>query len=181
MAGDREITDMDEVRHSAEAHFKDLLAPLHCNFTATPLDGFRHLPMEYDTSQLYRAPSFEEVKEAVFSISGNSTPGPNGFSADFYQKCWSIVGKDVVDAVIQFFEGAYLSRSFTATSIVLIPKKENPICWADYRPISLCNVSNKIITKLIMAQLTPLLPDIIAPNQSGFIQGRLLSDSFLLA
>lgn len=87
----------------------------------------------------------------------------------------------MIGATEQFFNGAYLPRSITATTIVLIPKKTNPKAWTDYRPISLCNVTNKILTKILTGRLTPLLPLIIAPNQSGFIKGRLLSDNVLLA
>lgn len=86
-----------------------------------------------------------------------------------------------MEAVRQFFNGAFLPRSITATSIVLLPKKDNPEAWSDYRPISLCNVSNKIFTKILSEGLAPILPKVIAPNQSGFVKGRLLNDNVLLA
>ena len=117
----------------------------------------------------------------MFDISGDSTPGPDGFPATFFQSCWPCVSPDVVEAVREVFAGAYLPRSFTATSVVLLPKKKSPETWADFRPISLCNVTNKIITKIITSRLTPLLPLAISPNQSGFVKGRLLHDNVLLA
>ncbi|XP_042023084.1 uncharacterized protein LOC121770420 [Salvia splendens] len=79
------------------------------------------------------------------------------------------------------FLGAYLPRSITATNIVLILKKASPGTWADFRPISLCNVLNKIITKVLTARLGPFLPQVISPNQSGFVKGRLLHDNVLMA
>ncbi|XP_042016353.1 uncharacterized protein LOC121764387 [Salvia splendens] len=95
--------------------------------------------------------------------------------------CWDTVGRDVIAAVGDFFSGAFIPRSFTATMIVLVPKKPNPVTWRDFRLISLCNVTNKIITKILSSRLAPLLPLVVAPNQSGFIKGRLLSDNALLA
>ncbi|XP_041995759.1 uncharacterized protein LOC121745883 [Salvia splendens] len=77
--------------------------------------------------------------------------------------------------------GAFMPRSFTATMIILIPMKPNPVMWGGYRPISLCNVTNKIITKILASRLAPLLPLVIASNHSGFIKGRLLSDNALFA
>lgn len=74
-----------------------------------------------------------------------------------------------------------MPRSYTATTIISLPKKPNPATWSDFQPISLCNVTNKIITKLLTARLAPILPRILSPNQSGFVKGRLLSDNVLLA
>ncbi|XP_042051649.1 uncharacterized protein LOC121796962 [Salvia splendens] len=98
-----------------------------------------------------------------------------------FQHCWDIVGSNVIEAVGDFFSGAFMPRSFTATMIILILKKLNPVTWGDFRPISLCNVTNKIITKILASRLAPLLPLVIASNQSGFNKGRLLSDNALLA
>ncbi|XP_041999848.1 uncharacterized protein LOC121749336 [Salvia splendens] len=123
----------------------------------------------------------KEVRDAVFGISGDSVSGPDGFTSLFFQSCWDNVGRDVIATVGDFFSGAFMPRSFTATMIVLIPKKPNPVTWGDFRPISLCNVTSKINTKILASRLAPLLPLVIAPNQSGFIKGRLISDNALLA
>ncbi|XP_042065475.1 uncharacterized protein LOC121808986 [Salvia splendens] len=130
---------------------------------------------------------FEVLMEAFcvpsvlrWDTSGDSTPGPDGFTLTFFQKSWSIVGLDFTDAIDQFFKGAFLPRCITATTIVLLPKRENPAMWSDYRPISLCNVINKVITKILTARLSPLLPLVISPNQSGFVKDRLLNDNSLL-
>ncbi|XP_042067036.1 uncharacterized protein LOC121810304 [Salvia splendens] len=139
------------------------------------------LPDSVDQEALCSPPQDKEVRDAVFGISGDSVSGPNGFTSLFFQSCRDTVGRDVIAAVGDFFSGAFMPRSFTATMIVLIPKKPNSVTWGDFRPISLCNITNKIITKILASRLAPLLPLVIAPNQSGFIKGRLLSDNALLA
>ncbi|XP_070032139.1 uncharacterized protein [Nicotiana tomentosiformis] len=49
--------------------------------------------------KLCKFPSFEEVKHAVFTLSGDSASGPDGFTRLFYQHCWEIVGEDIFNMV----------------------------------------------------------------------------------
>ncbi|XP_042029874.1 uncharacterized protein LOC121776772 [Salvia splendens] len=176
-----ELTEDSAIQASAVEFYQNLLAPCNPVLTEPDLSLLHRLPPSESLAALPEPPDADEVKRAVFDISANSAPGPDGYSALFFQACWSIVGSDVVDAVRQFFGGAFLPRSFTATSIVLIPKKPIPESWGDYRPISLCNVINKVITKILSKRLAPLLPRVVASNQSGFVKGRLLNDNVLLA
>ncbi|KAL0287958.1 UNVERIFIED_CONTAM: hypothetical protein Sangu_2668400 [Sesamum angustifolium] len=84
-------------------------------------------------------------------------------------------------AVTDFFSGTPMPRSFTATSIILIPKNDSPQSWSEFKPISLCNVTNKILSKLLYNKISQALPDLISPSQSGFVPGRLIANNILLA
>ncbi|XP_075497854.1 uncharacterized protein LOC142535307 [Primulina tabacum] len=89
--------------------------------------------------------------------------------------------EDVFDAVLDFFRGSPLPQGFTATTITLIPKVMGAQAWSDFRPISLCNVTNKIISKLLYSRLKEVAERLVSWNQSGFVPGRVISDNILLA
>ena len=67
------------------------------------------------------------------------------------------------------------------TCIVLIPKVSHPSKLQEFRPISLCNVIYKVVSKCLVNRLRPLLQDIISPSQSAFIPGRMITDNALIA
>ncbi|KAL0284680.1 UNVERIFIED_CONTAM: hypothetical protein Sradi_7190700 [Sesamum radiatum] len=175
------LTDPIAIKDSAASFFQRLL-------TAEPvfpeeMDGEHSEDglTDEDRRSLCVMPTLEEVWEAVFSIDPDSVAGPNGFGAIFFHTCWEIIAEDVFGAVTEFFHGEKMPKGFTTTTISLIPKTASPTCWSEYRPISLCNVTNKICTKLMTIRLGHVLPKVISLSQSGFVPGRLLSDNVLLA
>jgi hypothetical protein len=74
-----------------------------------------------------------------------------------------------------------LPEFLNITSIALIPKVKSPTSVTDYRPISLYNVSYKLISKILANRLKKILPQIIFPVQSAFVLGRLITDNVLMA
>lgn len=109
------------------------------------------------------------------------SPGPDGFSACFYQRSWPIVKGEVCHAVLEFLNNDVFDRDINTTNICIIPKKKSPSRLVDYRPISLCNVIYKIIAKVLAIRMKKVLPHIISQTQSAFIPGRLITDNLLVA
>lgn len=79
-----------------------------------------------------------------------------------------------------FFDSGILPAKINETHIGLIPTIQNPQKVADYRPIALCNVYYKIISKLLNSRLQHLLPAIIFESQSTFVKGRAISDTVII-
>lgn len=79
-----------------------------------------------------------------------------------------------------FFSTGCLPDKINSTHVRLIPKIHAPKNVADYRPIALCNIYYKVISKLLSIRLKPILQDSISENQSAFIPGRAISDNVLI-
>lgn len=123
----------------------------------------------------------EEIADALFQIGPLKAPGPDGFPARFYQRNWATIKSDVVAAVKEFFHSGIMPEGANETAIVLIPKIDQPVELKDFRPISLCNVLYKIVSKCLVNRLRPILDELISVNQSAFVPGRLIMDNSLLA
>ncbi|XP_075074578.1 uncharacterized protein LOC142162156 [Nicotiana tabacum] len=142
-----------------------------------------HVPVIMNDEQnndLTRKPTMEEVKKAVFGLNGDSASGPDGFNGNFFHACWDIIGEDILQMVKAFFCGQELPKCVTYTNLVLLPKKKDVQTFSYFRPISLSNFTNKIISKVIHERLVDILPNVISDEQAGFVKGRNMVENVLL-
>ena len=108
-------------------------------------------------------------------------PSPDGMSPIFYKSFWHIVGNDVTAIVLKALNTGVVHESLNTTIITLISKTKHPKKVADFRPISLCNVIYKLISKVVVNRLKKFLAQTIPESQSAFLSGRLITDNILVA
>ena len=132
---------------------------------------------EDENENLLAIPSPEDIKATLFQMQDLKAPGPDGFPALFYKQLWTTIGNDVIEAMTSFFRLPLMPREVNRSLIVLIPKVSNPSFVNHFRPISLCNVVYKIISKLLTSKLRPLLEKIISLAQSAFITNRWITEN----
>ena len=134
-----------------------------------------------DAESLKLPVAVSEIEEVIKASNPNKAPGPDGFNAHFFKVFWPIIGNDVCEAITDFFKhGQMLNRS-KASFIVLVPKSEYATSPDKFRPISLTNELYKIISRILVHRLKPIIGKLLSPMQSSFIPGRSIADNILVA
>lgn len=171
----------EELRELIASYYKSLFSSVAGTREAELL--CKVFPVVTTKMNVYLSKPFtiEEIREALNSMGDLKAPGPDGMPAIFYKRFWGLVGPKVQEAVLGVLNGGPVPVGWNETIVVLISKVLNPSRMKDLRPISLCNVVFKIITKVIARRLKEVLPAIISPSQSAFVLGRLITDNVLIA
>ncbi|KAI5329450.1 hypothetical protein L3X38_028847 [Prunus dulcis] len=97
------------------------------------------------------------------------------------EKYWGVVGDDVVGFCLNVLNGGASVKEINHTLLTLIPKVDKPTKVTEFRPISLCTVIYKMISKTIVNRLKPIMPLIISEFQSAFVPTRLITDNIIAA
>jgi hypothetical protein len=142
---------------------------------------FEPVISQEDNSFLCNIPSEEEIKETLFSMNSNKSPSPDSLPPLFFKHYWSIVKPEVIIAVQKFFQSGRLLKPLNHTFITLIPKIDGASSMNQFRPIVLCNVVYKIISKILAFRLKTMLPKFISPWQGAFVPIRLIQDNSIIA
>lgn len=132
-------------------------------------------------SQMTLMPTADEITSMLFKLNQNKAPGPDGLTSGFYKASWSILGPEVTQSVYHFFLSSFLPASTNATILSLVPKHPGASLVTEYRPISCLNTLYKVISRLLVKRLKPMLPSLIVPNQTAYVRGRLLVENTSLA
>ncbi|KAL2901795.1 hypothetical protein RDABS01_026877 [Bienertia sinuspersici] len=106
----------------------------------------------------------KEIKQAMFSIPSNKAPGLDGYNSQFFKTAWPIVGKDIIQAIKDFFTNGKLLKEVSITTLTMVPKIPTPSTDSEYIPIACCSTIYKCIAKLLCSRLSLVLPDIISHN-----------------
>ncbi|GJV46815.1 RNA-directed DNA polymerase, eukaryota [Tanacetum coccineum] len=120
--------------------------------------------------------SNEDIRTAVWGCGVDKSPGPDGFTFEFFRKYWTVVGPDFCIAVKWFFDHGDFAIGCNSSFVALIPKVLDPKVVSDYRPISLIGSLYKVVTKILASRLSLVISDLISDVQTAFLPNRQILD-----
>ena len=127
--------------------------------------------------------TYDECKKVIETFQADKAPGEDGFTAEFYKYFFELLGNDLIASFNEAQVKGELSISQRRGVITLTPKEHGSLLdLSNCRPITLLNVDFKpmIAAKAIAKRLEQVLPDLIHPDQTGFVKGRYIGENIRL-
>lgn len=174
-----------DIKAHSVTYFQGILGETDMPLSPSSVESLKDLLLfrcsELSRAYLKREVLSAEIKGTIFAMPLSKSPGPDVYSVEFLRASWDTVGEDIIAAVAEFFRNGRLLKDLNTTTIVLIPKTSAACRLGDFRPISCCNLVYKVITKIIVNRLKPILQSSISRNQVAFLKGRSLGENGPLA
>ena len=167
---------------AASAFYSTLYAPDQPDDPAATAALCAHVPRLHDRpAQRCDAPlSLNELTTAVKSTANGKTPGLDGLPKEFYSTFWDVLGPVLLDVLNASLRNGRLPTSCRQGVLCLLHKKGDPTLLKNKRPLTMITADTKILAKALALRLDRVIHDLVHPDQTGFIKGRVIHDNVLL-
>jgi len=124
-----------------------------------------------------------ELRDSIESFSSGRAPGLDGLPVEFYKVFFNLVKKPMLDSFNYSYRVGHLSNTQKTGLISLLLKQDStgqdkdPSQIKNWRPLTLLNCDSRILSKCIALRMKQIIPHLISSDQTGFLQGRCISDS----
>jgi hypothetical protein len=176
------VVSSDRLKCHIMNYYKNLFGILEQTEIILMEDQIHDIPQVSDKENEILIADFaeNEVREAVFQMEHNKSPGPDGFPAEFYQVFRGVIKDDLLAMFHDFRKDILDLFSLNFGIITLIPKIENATKIQQYRPICVLNVSFKIFTKVGTNRLNKVARTVVSPTQTVFMPGRNIMEGVVI-
>ncbi|KAL3694948.1 hypothetical protein R1sor_008599 [Riccia sorocarpa] len=178
------MTKHSEILHEVQEYYRELYkrGSITPQVTHARDEVLRHLTrritaVEDDT--LIIIPTPEEIDGVVNGLSLGKSPGLDGITAEALRLVWTLVRKDCIDMVQEYWVRGALTEQTRTAVIKLLPKNDNTHLLKNWRPLSLMGLTYKILAKILANRIKPLMPKLVDKLQTGFIKGRNIASNLI--
>ena len=113
--------------------------------------------------------SLLEVESTLKAFAKDKSPRPDGWTSEFYLHFLPLRGPEIVNAMEDSHISGIDPNALNTTYLTLIPKVDRPSSFVEYRPIALCNLLYKLMSKIIAGRIKGALGRSISAEQFGFL------------
>eukprot|EP00253_Pinus_taeda_P019806 PITA_19806 len=141
--------------------------------------GIELFPPMFDESindAIFQPITEEELHGILKAFSKDKCPRPDGWTIEFYLHFFDLIKHDLIRMIEDSRINGRIHPHTSSTLIALIPKKRDADTFSDFRPISLCNISFKIISKIIAERIKGTLANHLSRDKHAFLKGRNILD-----
>ena len=183
---DSTTCNVKQILDQIEDYFKELYTSENTSSQEEYDEFIQHLTIprlsNEDRDSLEGPLTYEECKKVLDSFKNDKSPGEDGFTVEFYNFFYDLLGKDLLASFNEAYETNELTISQRRGIITLLPKEDGSLLeLQNWRPITLLNVDCKIAAKAIAKlRIEVVLPGLIHPDQTGFVKGRYIGENIRL-
>ena len=120
-----------------------------------------------------------EVRKSIEKLNKNSAPGPDGLTSSLYKENIDFFAPLLVQIFNSMIDSGKIPYSFRLAIIKLIPKKSESLDIGEFRPISLINTDQKILSHILAYRIKTSVSEIIDSHQTAHLPNRSIHSSLL--
>jgi exonuclease III len=177
------VTDVPTVQNKFTAHWRSIMAspqdvePPDQHRRCAVIEALTKRLELVDRESLDEPITVKELCDAMKTMNPSKSPGPDGWSAGFFQVAPEIFSELLLLVFnYQLTHHGCLLPHQRRSAITLLYKSGDRGLPGNYRPISLMPVEVKVLSRALAFRLARHAPQLIHPTQAGFVPGRRLHD-----